>query len=114
MDLAKRDMTIQLLKDEIACKKKFLADKVNHLYGVHTDNEFLEEIVYDYSNYKNYILKEKQEQYDALYLISNYINNLKNSINITEDVLRESNYQQKTLMGEINKLKKEIDDLIVK
>lgn len=112
MELAKRDLTVQLLKHEIASKKKFLVDKVNELHGVQKDNEFLGEIVEDYSNFKKHILKEKREQYEALRLISTYIDNLKNSIDITDHELRESNYQQKTLMGEINRLKKEIDVLM--
>jgi hypothetical protein len=112
MELAKRDMTIQILRDEIECKKKFLIHKVNELYGIEKYNEFLGEIVDDYSKYKKHILKEKQEQYEALRLISNYINNLKKSIDIADHELNESKYHQKTLVGEMNRLKKEIDTLL--
>jgi predicted RND superfamily exporter protein len=114
MELAKRDLTIQMLKDEIACRKKLLLKKVKELYSVENENEFLGEVVSDYSRYKEYIIKEKQQQYEALQIILNYINTLTKDINTAEQVLSESNYQQKMIYKELSTLKREIDDLIDK
>lgn len=112
MELAKRDMTIQLLKDEIRCRKQILLKKVKELYSVENENEFLGEVVSDYARYKNYIIKQKQQQYEALQILLNYINTITKDINTAEHVLRESNYQQKMIFKQLSALKREIDDLI--
>lgn len=112
MELAKRDLTIQMLKDEIACRKKILLKKVKELYSVENENEFLGEVISDYSRYKEYIIKEKQQQYEALQIILNYINTLTRDINTAEHALRESNYQQKMIYKQLTTLRREIDDLI--
>jgi hypothetical protein len=112
MELAKRDLTIRLLKDEIACRKKILTNKIKEIYSVKDENEFLGEVASDYLRYRDYILKQKQEQYEALQFILDYINGITKNINTSEHILRESNYQQKMILGEISRVKREIDDLI--
>jgi hypothetical protein len=112
MELAKRDIMINVLKDEITCRKKVLINKVKEIHNVQTENEFLGEVASDYSRYRDYLIKEKQKQYEALQLILNYINNITKDIQTSQHILSESKYQQKMILGEIEMVKREIDELI--
>ena len=111
MNCAERDIMINNINSEIAYKKGELLKKRNYLKSLVTGNEFLEEVVNDYDNYYNYIKKQKQDQYNALAKISDYLDKISANVKTTDNMLNETKYDQKQLLNQMNIIKKEIDNL---
>lgn len=111
MNCAKRDIMINDINSEIALKKNELLKKRNYLKNLSTENEFLEDVVSDYNNHCNYIIKQKHEQSDALATLSDYLDNISENVDTTDNILNETKYDQKLLLNQINIIKKEIKNL---
>ena len=75
------------------------------------ENEFLEDVISDYNNYCNYIIKQKQDQQKALVILSDYLDNISENVDTTDNILNETKYDQKLLLNQINIIKKEIENL---
>ena len=75
-------------------------------------NNYLTEVKNDYTKYYDYILKEKQAQYNALTLIKEYISDLMKTDNLVSEQIRTAKHDQKSIVEEIDKVKKELDELI--
>ena len=110
--LADRDLHLQQIEREIKNKKKMLVKKKKDLEKKHKLNEYLETVKDDYSKYYNYILKEKQEQYNALVLLKEYMYDLIKTENLVDEQKRTAKHDQKDILGEIDKVKAELDELI--
>jgi hypothetical protein len=110
--LADRDLHLQQIEREIKNKKKMLVKKKKDLEKKHKLNEYLETVKDDYSKYYNYILKEKQEQYNALVLLKEYMYDLIKTENLVDEQKRTAKHDQKDILGEIDKVKAELDELV--
>jgi hypothetical protein len=110
--LSERDLHLQQIEREIKNKKKMLVKKKKDLEKKHKLNEFLVTVKDDYSKYYNYILKEKQEQYNALVLLKEYMHDLIQTENLVDEQKRTAKHDQRDIMGEIDKVKAELDELV--
>ena len=57
-------------------------------------------------------MREKQKQYDALVLINQYMGDLIKTEKLVDSQLRTAKHDQKDILGEIEKVKAELDELI--
>ena len=112
MDLAKRDITIRDMQREVADKKKELLSKFKELEQATSENEFLEGVVDDYASYYDYVRQQKSQEYEALRTISEYLDRLSMDVNVTDQLLRQTKEDQKDILGEMSKIKREMDRLI--
>jgi hypothetical protein len=112
MDLARRDMSIEDMRIEVVGRKKMLLDKLKELRRTSSTNQLLKGITDDYEQYFSYIKKQKRQQYDALCMLSDYIENISENTELTEQLLRESKFDQKHILSHMRKVKGELDDLI--
>jgi hypothetical protein len=112
MDLARRDMSIEDMRIEVVGRKKMLLDKLKELRRTSSTNQLLKGITDDYEQYFIYIKKQKRQQYDALCMLSDYIENISENTELTEQLLRESKFDQKHILSHMRKVKGELDDLI--
>ena len=112
MPLAKRDLQISQLEKEIKNRKQLLTNKKKELDKNHKLNQYLEGVKDEYNKYYDFSIKEKQQQYDALMLLKQYIDDLISSETLVNDELRSAKHEQKTIMKEIDKIKSELDDLL--
>jgi hypothetical protein len=110
--LSERDLHLQQIEREIKNKKRMLVKKKKDLEKKHKINEFLLTVKDDYSKYYNYILKEKQEQYNALVLLKEYMQDLIQTENLVDEQKRTAKHDQRDIMGEIDKVKAELDELV--
>jgi hypothetical protein len=110
--LAQRDLQFIQISEEIKNKKKLLLKKNKELEQKAAINEYLSGVRTDYTKYNNYILREKQKQYDALILINQYMSDLVKTEKLVDSQLRTAKHDQKDILGEIEKVKAELDDLI--
>lgn len=110
--LAERDSYLLQIETEIKNKQRLLVKKKKDLENKKNLNHYLNEVEQNYSKYYNYILKEKQKQYDALLLLKEYMNDLIKTENLVDDQLRIAKYEQQDIIREIDKVKSELDELI--
>ena len=93
---------------EISIQSSFLNQK-----GITGSSiELLEDVVEDYKSYYDIIKKQKQQQYNTLVKISDYINSVSQDLNKTDNILKKTNEDQREILAEMNKIKREIDELV--
>lgn len=112
LSLAERDLQLQQIEAEIIHKKKLLVKKKKDLDKKYKLNHYLTGVKDDYGKYYDVILNEKQQQHNALSLLNEYINDLIKTENLVDDQLRTAKHDQKDIIGEIDKVKAELDELI--
>lgn len=112
LPLAQRDLHLLQIEQEIKNKKRLLVKKKKDLDKKHKLNHYLTGVKDDYFKYYDYILNEKQHQYDALNLLKEYINDLIKTEHLVDDQLRTAKHDQKDIIQEIDKVKAELDELI--
>ena len=104
----------KLLKiDElIEAKRQMLQDKQKTIGKIAKQNKFLEDVKNDYSNYNNIIIKQKNEQIQALELIHKYINDLKSTEQISTQNIEDAKNDQLKIMNEIQTIKKNLEGIV--
>lgn len=113
MDVAIRDQLLNNLQLELENKKLLLHNKSKHVQKLSGENKFLNGVNHDYKTHYRYIKKIKEEQYRSMAVLSDYLDNLKNQTGTAEESIKKANTQQKKLFREMNKLKNDIDNLVV-
>jgi hypothetical protein len=112
MDLAIRDIRLNKYKQQIDINKRILMEKYLELQKNAKENEYLNGVVDDYKKYFNFMIEEKNQQYDALNMISQYLDNINSEIKSTDEVLDEQQQEQKKIMREMSKIKENLDELV--
>ncbi len=112
MEIAERDIHIFQIEDAIKGKRSLLVQKRKELNKKTKLNEYLGSIKEDYDKYYNYILNQKQQQYNSMILLRDYLSDIIATDKLVDEQLRAAKHDQKDIVGEIDKIKKEIDELI--
>jgi hypothetical protein len=112
LQLAERDLYLIQIEQEIMNKKKLLVKKKKELDKKQKLNQYLDVVNVDYTKYYDYIVGEKQKQYNALILLKEYMNDIMKTERLVDDQLRTAKHDQKDIIREIDKVKVELDELI--
>jgi hypothetical protein len=72
----------------------------------------LENVRNDYKKYHDFILKQKQDQMKSMQFLNQYIDDLMVSGKLTENDIVNSKKEKQEIMGELDKIKKDLDGLI--
>jgi hypothetical protein len=110
-DLASKDQQFIQLQQLIDLKRKMLLDKQIKYKKIVKQNHFLEEIKNDYSTYSNYIMKQKQEQIQALEILQNYVRDLSVSGKLSKQNVKDAKYEQKKIIKELKSIKYNLDEV---
>ena len=106
------DERLLQIDELIEAKRQMLQEKHKRIGKFAKQNQFLEGVKNDYSNYNNIIVKQKQEQIQALEVIHKYINDLKSTEQISNQSIEDSKNEQLKIMNEIGSIKKNLDGII--
>ena len=112
MNLASKDQQFIKLQQMIDFKRKMLLEKQNKYKKILKQNHFLEEIKNDYSNYSDYIMKQKQQQIQALEVLQNYVKDLSVSGKLSKQNVKDAKYEQKKIVKELKSIKHNLDEII--
>lgn len=112
LPLAERDLHLLQIEAEIRNKKNLLVKKKKELDKKFKVNTYLTGVKKDYSKYYDYILNEKQQQFNALNLLKEYMNDLIKTENLVDEQLRTAKHDQTDIIGEIDRVKAELDELV--
>ena len=111
MDIALDDKKVCKTKLLIQEKNNYLENNLKNLKKTQSDNIFLAEVVDDYIKYFSLIKNQKEQQYEALRKITDYIDNINKTNDITEHLLRESKQDQLDILQRMKAIKHKIDSI---
>jgi hypothetical protein len=112
MILAKRDKTIDLLKQQIQERKQMLTDKYKQLSDMSHQNEYLNGVLYDYHNYFEYIQIQKQQQIEQYEMIYQYLDKIIKQTNATNNEISSALREQDEILNKIDTIKGEIMEIM--
>jgi hypothetical protein len=110
--LAQRDIYLAQIEEEIAYKKQMLIEKKKDLDKKELLNHYLADVKDDYTKYYMHILKDKYKQLQAMILLKEYTEELMRSKEMMDHNLVNAKQDQREILGEIDKIKHELDELI--
>tara|TARA_Y100001958_G_C21221413_1_gene546775 strand:+ start:1331 stop:1684 length:354 start_codon:yes stop_codon:yes gene_type:complete len=111
MNIALDDKKVCQVKMLIQQKNDKLESKLRELKNTQENNKFLSTVVDDYIKYFKYIRDKKTEQYNALRKITDYIDRISETSDMTEYLLRESKNDQKDIIKRMEDIKAKIDSI---
>jgi len=112
LTLVERDLYlvhIDTLMDE---KRKMLLEKQKTLQQTAKENEYLEMVRNDYRKYYNHIVKQKEDQINAMNYLKQYINEIMVNGNLTDIDLENAKMEQDELIEEMDTIKGKLDEII--
>jgi hypothetical protein len=112
MILAKRDKTIDLLRQQIQERKQMLSHKYKTLGKLSNQNEYLEGVLYDYHNYFEYIQIQKRQQIEQYETIYEYLDKIIRQTNLTNNEITNALREQDEILNKIELIKREIEDIM--
>jgi len=112
LDLATRDSYLRKIEDQIMAKRQLLLNKQRTLRKIAKRNHFLTDVQNDYSKYYNFIIKQKEDQIRSMNIIKHYLNDIIVSGKLTKEDVIEAKKEQGHILGEINQVKKNLDEIV--
>jgi len=76
------------------------------------ENAFLEGVKKDYQKYRDYVVKEKEDQLRAMNVLKQYTEDLGVSTKLTEANIKETKKDQKDILREMEKIKMELEEIM--
>lgn len=111
MDLSKRDLYLNQIENEINARREFILKKGQALDKNRKANEFLEGVKNDYRKYYDYIIREKQQQYESMKILQQYLDDLTKTEKLADHEMNNLKYDQAELLLEMDKIKTELDKI---
>ncbi len=111
LTLAERDLYlvhIDTLMDE---KRKMLLEKQKTLQQTAKENEYLEMVRNDYRKYYNHIVKQKEDQINAMNYLKQYIDEIMVNGKLTDTDLENAKMEQDELIQEMADIKSKMDEI---
>ena len=111
LTLAERDLYlvhIDTLMDE---KRKMLLEKQKTLQQTAKENEYLEMVRNDYRKYYNHIVKQKEDQINAMNYLKQYIDEIMVNGKLTDVDLENAKMEQDELIQEMSDIKSKMDEI---
>ena len=111
LTLAERDLYlvhIDTLMDE---KRKMLLEKQKTLQQTAKENEYLEMVRNDYRKYYNHIVKQKEDQINAMNYLKQYIDEIMVNGKLTDTDLENAKMEQDELIQETADIKSKMDEI---
>ena len=111
LTLAERDIYlvhIDTLMDE---KRKMLLEKQKTLQQTAKENEYLEMVRNDYRKYYNHIVKQKEDQINAMNYLKQYIDEIMVDGKLTDTDLENAKMEQDELIQEMAHIKSKMDEI---
>ena len=107
-----REKQLTNLEEQIKQKRDFLLDKRKTLVQAKEQNKFLKDVQQDYQKYYQYIVDEKQRQTEAFTKLNEHLDRIIVSGQLTEKEVAESKKDQKTILKELDGIKRGLNNII--
>jgi hypothetical protein len=112
LSLGERDLYLKKLEEEIKNKKALILKEAAKIDDVKNSNKLLEGVHKNYKTYYDGVVKEKQQQQDAMMLLNQYLEELIKKEHINEKQTKNARKDQKDIISEMEKITMDLKDLI--
>ena len=112
LSLGERDLYLKKLEEEIKNKKALLLQETTNIENVKKGNKLLDGVHKKYKVYYDGIVKEKQQQQDAMMLLNQYLEELIKKENISEKQVKGARKDQQDIILEMEKITLDLKDLV--
>ena len=110
-DIAKNDTNIYHMKCVLEKKKQLLLYKNREVKELAKQNAFLNNVLSDYEKIKLRILEEKRKQQDAIKIISKHISQISKNMSKEDYHMKHLQDDQGVLLEELEKIKREMNEV---
>jgi len=110
--LPEQDSYLEEVEKQIQKKRNFLLERQRQLDVASKENQFLSSVKEDYQKYQNFMMKQKDEQIKSMQIIDQYLNDLMVSGKMTGHDINETKKDQREILSEIDKIKKDLDEMM--
>ena len=111
-NISQRDLKLIQLEEEIKKKKEFILKKRKELEKKEVLNQYLAIVKKDYDYYYEEELEKKKKELNAMSILNDYMIYLENQNHLVNNQLIVAKYDKKHISKEINKIKKELNNLM--
>ncbi len=111
-DLGERDNYLQQIENQIQNKRDFLLNRSHYLEKIKKENQFLEGVRNNYANYYSTILKQKEEQIQAMNMLNQYLSEMVLNSKTRETEIQNTKKEQKYILKEMDRIQRELDGII--
>ena len=112
LSLGERDLYLKKLEEEIKNKKALLLKEAANIDDVKKSNKLLDGIHQKYKTYYDGVVKEKQQQYDAMMLLKQYLDDLIKTEHKNEKQTKNAIKDQQDIIKEMDKITEDLKDLV--
>jgi phosphoribosylanthranilate isomerase len=112
MNVTQRDLILFNIKKQIDSKQQLLLKRHYELETEKRNNEFLDQILYDYQKYQSYILHQKRDQIKMMVYLKKYLQDLILSGKLTDEDIKKARREQNDILFEIEQINKGIEEII--
>jgi len=112
LSLGERDLYLKKLEEEIKNKKALLLKEASDIDNGKKSSKLLEGVKKNYKTYYDGVVKEKQQQYDAMMLLNQYLEELIKKEHINEKQTKHARKDQKDIILEMEKITLDLKDII--
>ena len=112
LSLGERDLYLKKLEENIKNKKALLLQETSVIENVKKGNKLLEGVHQKYKVYYDGIVKEKQQQYDAMMLLNQYLDELIKKEHISGKQINHARKDQQEIIGEMEKITMDLKEIV--
>jgi len=112
LSLAERDLYLVHIDSLIDEKRRMLLEKQKTLQQTAKENEYLEMVRNDYRKYYNHIVKQKEDQINAMNYLNEYIKEIMVKGKLTDADLENAKMEQDELIQEMGQIKRTLDEIV--
>jgi septal ring factor EnvC (AmiA/AmiB activator) len=112
VSLSERDLYLRDIDEQIIVRRNFILEKTKAIEKKKKVNHFLEGVADDYKKYYEYIVNEKQQQYDSMLRLQKYLDELTKTQQMAAHELKNAKRDQRELLHEMEKIKAELEKYV--
>lgn len=111
INVADRDLKLMQLEEEIKKKKDFLLEKRVEIEKKEGLNQYLELVKKEYLDFYEEEVNKKKMELQAMTILNDYIHFLEDEKHLVNNQLVTAKHDKKEILHEINKIKKELQQI---
>jgi flagellar hook-basal body complex protein FliE len=112
LSLSERDLYLRDIDEQIIARRNFILEKTKAIEKKKKVNHFLEDVANDYKKYYEYIVNEKQQQYNFMLQLQQYLDDLTKTQQMADHELKNAKRDQRELLHEMDKIKAELEKYV--
>jgi hypothetical protein len=113
-EIAEKDKKILILRDLLQQNKEELNVNQVKINAETKNNSYLNDVLKNYHSYKSYIINMKKRQKEAMENISTHLEKIATENTLGEENLERVNLEQNQILDELDKIKKDLQELTLK